>query len=209
MRYALATTLLAIVAGAQSASAEPKSGREVTFRGAGDARFVQWERGQWDRGQRDRDWDRRDRRYDDRFSPRYDYDTRYGTRDYRDSRDLGLRGYVPPAPAPEYSYGEPRRPSSPAYPPPRPYRHNTGYRGHVPSYQDTETITIAFGSDKERYAEYQVPGQIVDVRLRQNSNSPCVQGATFGYRGSTLWADQGCRGYFTVTFVRSPYAGSY
>ena len=200
MRYALATTLLAVVAGAQSASADPRSDRGVNLRGADDARFVQWERGQWDR-----EWNRRDRRYDDRYSPnspRYDY----GTRDYG---EFGFRGYVPPAPAPEYYYGEPRRYSPPAYPPSRPYRYGTGYRGHVPSYQDTETITIAFGSDKERYAEYRVPGQIVDVRLRQNSNSPCVQGATFGYRGNTLWADQGCRGYFTVTFVRSPYAGSY
>jgi hypothetical protein len=33
---------------------------------------------------------------------------------------------------------------------------------------------------------------------RQNSNSPCVEGRTWGWNRAGIWVDQGCAGVFTI-----------
>merc|ERR1719367_731848 len=42
-------------------------------------------------------------------------------------------------------------------------------------------------------------GTVKDVTLkRQDSSAPCTKGETFGWEGSNIWADKGCRGNFMV-----------
>ena len=42
-------------------------------------------------------------------------------------------------------------------------------------------------------------GTVEDVALkRQDSSTTCTKGETFGWEGSNIWADKGCRGNFIV-----------
>ena len=45
-------------------------------------------------------------------------------------------------------------------------------------------------------------GPIQSLRLhKQKSNSPCILGETFGYRGASIWVTEGCSGEFDVVSV--------
>ena len=55
-------------------------------------------------------------------------------------------------------------------------------------------------STEGKYRECQLP---VDGRARlikQKSDSPCIQGQSWGQRGDRVWVDRGCRAKFEVTF---------
>jgi hypothetical protein len=55
-------------------------------------------------------------------------------------------------------------------------------------------------STESKYRECQLP---VDGRARlvkQKSDSPCIEGQTWGQRGDRLWVDRGCRAKFEVVF---------
>jgi len=55
-------------------------------------------------------------------------------------------------------------------------------------------------STEGKYRECQLP---VDGRARlikQKSDSPCIQGQSWGQRGDRVWVDRGCRARFEVTF---------
>jgi hypothetical protein len=55
-------------------------------------------------------------------------------------------------------------------------------------------------STESKYRECQLP---VDGRarlIRQKSDSPCIEGQTWGQRGDRLWVDRGCRAKFEVVF---------
>jgi hypothetical protein len=55
-------------------------------------------------------------------------------------------------------------------------------------------------STQGKYRECQLP---VDGRARlvqQKSDSPCIQGQSWGQRGDRVWVDRGCRARFEVTF---------
>jgi hypothetical protein len=58
--------------------------------------------------------------------------------------------------------------------------------------------TFRCESDSNRYKECRVTDQGRVVLNRQLSDSPCVEGRTWGIRGNTVWVDSGCRGEFTV-----------
>jgi Protein of unknown function (DUF3011) len=50
-----------------------------------------------------------------------------------------------------------------------------------------------------RYATCPVGFRISEARIvKRHSASPCRQGASWGWRGATIWVDQGCRARFRV-----------
>ena len=171
----------------------------------------------WERDREGRGYEGRYRPYDAprvQFSvPRRGYDPgRYGHDHY--GHDHGGYGYSPggyegrgdeyvPPPPRHSRYADPSRDYLHAEPHGHYAEPHGAHYAPQPVPGGVETITIPFGSDKERYAEYRVPGRIVDVQLSQNSKAPCAGGSTWGYDGDRLWADAGCRGFFTVTY--EPY----
>lgn len=54
---------------------------------------------------------------------------------------------------------------------------------------------IRCGSDDGRFARCQVPWRDAEL-IRQESNSPCTRGQTWGVDRGGLWVDRGCRGQF-------------
>jgi hypothetical protein len=51
------------------------------------------------------------------------------------------------------------------------------------------------GSDDGRFTRCQVPWRDAEL-IRQESNSPCIRGQTWGVDRGGLWVDRGCRGQF-------------
>jgi len=69
------------------------------------------------------------------------------------------------------------------------------------------------GSNNNQYQMCQIPGNgnPQNVRMvRQLSQSPCIQGRTWGTRGNQVWVDKGCRAEFQVAGYGGPgYGGGY
>ena len=56
-------------------------------------------------------------------------------------------------------------------------------------------------SKKNKWRTCRVDGPIESLQLhKQKSNSPCVEGETYGFTGDTIWVDKGCRAEFEVRF---------
>ena len=54
---------------------------------------------------------------------------------------------------------------------------------------------VRCGSDDGRFQRCQVPWRDAEI-IRQESNSPCNRGETWGVDRGGLWVDRGCRGQF-------------
>lgn len=54
---------------------------------------------------------------------------------------------------------------------------------------------VRCGSDDGRFTRCQVPWRDAEM-IRQESNSPCTRGQTWGTDRGGLWVDRGCRGQF-------------
>ena len=59
-----------------------------------------------------------------------------------------------------------------------------------------QTISCASQDGGRQFCPADTRGGVTMVR--QNSNSPCVQGQTWGYDGRGIWVDRGCRADFQV-----------
>jgi hypothetical protein len=55
--------------------------------------------------------------------------------------------------------------------------------------------TVRCGSDDGKFTRCQVPWRDAEM-IRQESNSPCRRGDTWGVDRGGLWVDRGCRGQF-------------
>ena len=60
----------------------------------------------------------------------------------------------------------------------------------------TQTISCASQDGGRQFCPADTRGGVTMVR--QNSNSPCVQGQTWGCDGRGIWVDRGCRADFQV-----------
>ncbi|WP_243041920.1 DUF3011 domain-containing protein [Dyella sedimenti] len=63
---------------------------------------------------------------------------------------------------------------------------------------------VRCGSDDGHFTRCQVPWRDAEL-IRQESNSPCTRGQTWGVDRGGLWVDRGCRGQF-VEIRRGGYA---
>lgn len=71
----------------------------------------------------------------------------------------------------------------------------------LPMLAKAETIEVTCSSLWDLYTECEVDGEIERATLaREFSNSPCIEGDSWGYRrgGRILWVAEGCRGTFRV-----------
>lgn len=60
-------------------------------------------------------------------------------------------------------------------------------------------IQITCESHNYNYAECPVRGSIRDAWvIQQKSNSPCIQGDSWGMRNDAIWVNRGCRANFNV-----------
>jgi len=57
---------------------------------------------------------------------------------------------------------------------------------------------VTCASRDDRYEFCQVPGVTRAELVRQNSQTPCVLGRNWGWRGDGIWVNNGCRGEFLV-----------
>lgn len=70
---------------------------------------------------------------------------------------------------------------------------------------------VRCGSDDGRFTRCQVPWRDAEM-IRQESNSPCIRGRTWGVDRGGLWVDQGCRAQFVEMGgggYRPPGGGGY
>src|SRR5579859_4718221 len=65
----------------------------------------------------------------------------------------------------------------------------------APAVQAQGRDVIRCGSDDGRFSRCQVPWRDAEI-IRQESNSPCTRGQTWGVDRGGLWVDRGCRGQF-------------
>ena len=65
----------------------------------------------------------------------------------------------------------------------------------APAVQAQGREVIRCGSDDGRFSRCQVPWRDAEI-IRQESNSPCTRGETWGVDRGGLWVDRGCRGQF-------------
>src|SRR5579859_1092188 len=65
----------------------------------------------------------------------------------------------------------------------------------APSVAHAQGNAVRCGSDDGRFQRCQVPWRDAEM-IRQESNSPCVRGDTWGVDRGGLWVDRGCRGQF-------------
>ncbi len=69
----------------------------------------------------------------------------------------------------------------------------------IASAHADQRVNVNCSSHDDRYERCYVGGDIRDVRLyRQNSNSACIEGRSWGYDRDSIWVDRGCRGEFEV-----------
>ncbi len=59
-----------------------------------------------------------------------------------------------------------------------------------------QTISCASQDGGRQFCPADTRGGVTMVR--QNSNSPCIQGQTWGYDGRGIWVDRGCRAIFKL-----------
>lgn len=65
------------------------------------------------------------------------------------------------------------------------------------------TVSVECSSWGNAYATCAAGGRIQSIQVqRQHSNSPCIQGRTFGIAGNQIWVDRGCRATFLVSLGR-------
>lgn len=67
---------------------------------------------------------------------------------------------------------------------------------------------VRCGSDDGRLARCQVPWRDAEL-VRQESNSPCIRGQTWGVDRGGLWVDRGCRGQFVESGRGEGWRGDY
>jgi Protein of unknown function (DUF3011) len=65
----------------------------------------------------------------------------------------------------------------------------------APMAQAQGRDTVRCGSQDGRFVRCQVPWRDAEM-IRQESDSPCVRGQTWGVDRGGLWVDRGCRGQF-------------
>ncbi|WP_445144512.1 DUF3011 domain-containing protein [Dyella sp. Tek66A03] len=65
----------------------------------------------------------------------------------------------------------------------------------APAVHAQEREAVRCGSDDGRFSRCQVPWRDADL-VRQESNSPCIRGQSWGVDRDGLWVDRGCRGQF-------------
>ncbi len=71
-----------------------------------------------------------------------------------------------------------------------------------------ETTEFDLASLGYKRAEKTLPGSVSNVELlKKVSTSPCASGTGFGWSGSSVWVDKGCRGRFRATYSASGGAG--
>lgn len=70
-----------------------------------------------------------------------------------------------------------------------------GLMGAVPAAHAQGRDTVRCGSDNGRFTRCDVPWRDAEL-MRQESNSPCTRGQTWGVDRGGLWVDRGCRGQF-------------
>lgn len=79
-------------------------------------------------------------------------------------------------------------------------RDNDGDRGRAWGGGSGRTVSMSCNSNDEGYHSCAAQGEILRARMtNQHSGSPCTEGRSWGYRGSTLWVDHGCRADFELT----------
>lgn len=67
-------------------------------------------------------------------------------------------------------------------------------------YGDRGSTVSMTCSSNDGYHTCQAAGEILRARMvNQRSGSACTQGRSWGYQGSTLWVDHGCRADFELT----------
>ena len=70
------------------------------------------------------------------------------------------------------------------------------------------TKVIACGNVSGRLDTCRTEGQAASIRLvKELSNNRCRQGTTWGYSSALLWAKDGCRGAFEITYKSSTTPG--
>lgn len=74
----------------------------------------------------------------------------------------------------------------------------------APAAQAQGRDAVRCGSDDGRFTRCQVPWRDAEL-IRQESNSPCTRGQTWGVDRDGLWVDRGCRGQF----VEMGWGGGY
>ena len=66
----------------------------------------------------------------------------------------------------------------------------------LPRQASAQIINCGSQDGGRQYCAADTRGGVTMVK--QNSNSPCVQGQTWGYDGRGIWVDRGCRADFQV-----------
>ena len=62
---------------------------------------------------------------------------------------------------------------------------------------------VSCSSKRNKRRTCSVDGPIDSLRLRKTkSNSPCVEGESYGFAGDRIWVDKGCRAEFEVKYRR-------
>ena len=65
--------------------------------------------------------------------------------------------------------------------------------------KNTTTTTVRLESWNFKYAKKNMDGVTNMTVKEQHSDAPCVLGKSFGFDGSKIWVDKGCRADFYVT----------
>ena len=74
--------------------------------------------------------------------------------------------------------------------------------------QGDDQTQFSCSSVESRYRECQLPVNGRARLIKQKSDSPCIEGRTWGQRGDRVWVDEGCRAKFEVTRHGSGSGGS-
>ena len=68
-----------------------------------------------------------------------------------------------------------------------------------------QQVAVLCASSGMRHAVCDQGGIIISAQLaRQDSRSACVEGRSWGYTGTQLWVDHGCRGAFNLLISLTP-----
>merc|ERR1711915_678809 len=74
---------------------------------------------------------------------------------------------------------------------------------------EPETVEQELASNQMKYYEMDLDREVAKMELKkQHSNSPCTLNESFGFSGTKVWVNKGCRGTFVVTFVANGGVGS-
>ena len=71
-----------------------------------------------------------------------------------------------------------------------------------PGREIVSTSILCQSKDLQRRTCY-VGGKIIDAIFNTKwSNSPCIEGVSYGFYEQSIWVDQGCRGTFRVRYLK-------